>query len=393
MSFFSRTPKYRSSVGVLDCARGSLGATLVSFSGEAGQYTPRYHISVRFDATSGTPAYLENLHSALHTLHLSAPDLKRLRVFFSPSYGVTRSYLLTKTFESPTQITRGHLSQLTEEASSLFKQDEPTVAQAPLLYAVGSVRVNGYQVSSPIVMQGKSLELSITVWSCPELTALLLPIITEIWGSRMTVEYFPENLALTQAIVHAFPLGPKNFLVAAIGDESSIISTWWHGALIASASLSLGKRAVVDRVSRALNVSPDDALAFLRNQNETPEKLSSVLQAVLVPLVKSWSTEMESVPQSLLEKHFVPETVYLVSDEPALISLGDAALKDPSLSGFTFSTALATLSAVTPGGKECKTVRSGGTYDDIRLMLFGHFCASIDEVRYGEYFLLSQTYV
>ncbi len=393
MSFFSRAPKYRSPVGVLDCTRGSLGAALVSFSGETGQYTPRYHISVRFDATSGTPAYLENLHSALHTLHLSAPDMRRLRVFFSPSYGASHSYLLTKTFESPTQITRGHLSQLTEEAFSLFKLDEPTYTQASLLHAVGSVRVNGYRVSSPIAMQGKSLELSITVWSCSELATLLLPIIHEVWGSQVTVEYFPEDLALTHAIVHAFPLGPKNFLVATIGDESSTISTWWHGALITSASLFLGKRAVVDRVSRALNVSPDDALAFLRDRDKTPEKLLSVFQAVLVPLVKSWSTEMGSVPKSLREKHFVPGTIYLVSDEPALISLVDAALKNPSLSGFTFSTALATLSAVTPGGKECKTVRTGGTYDDLRLMLFGHFCASIDEIRYGEYFLLGQTYV
>ncbi len=392
MSFFSRTPKYYDQVGILDCASGSLGATLVSFSEKKERYIPRYHISVRYDADKGTPAYIEALHSALHMLHLSAPGLKRLRVFFSPSYGVTHSYLLTKTFESQTQMSRGHLSQLVDESFSLFKHDEPVFSKTSLLYAVGNVRVNDYQVSSPVGIQGNSLELSSTVWVCPELASVLTPIVTEIWGSRITVEYFPENLALTQAIVHAFPLGPKNFLVATIGNESSFISTWWHGALIASASLSLSKRAVIDRVARALNVSSDDALSFLRNKHETPERLSSVLQAVLVPLIKDWSTEMVTVPQSLLEKHFVPGTIYLVSDEPALITLGDAALKDPSFSGFTFSSALATLSAVTPEGKECKTIRSGGSYDDIRLMLFGHFCASIDEVRIDSYFLLSQTY-
>lgn len=387
MAFFSRVPHTLHSVGVLDCTGGSVGATLISYIEEKEKFTPRYHVSVRYDCDTDMA---KGIMSAIHTLRLSAPDLSQLRVFFPASHGVSHPYLLKKNFETPTLISREHLALLSEEAFSLFKTEEPSLGTAPLLYAIGGVRVNGYDVLNPIGLRGSTIELNYVVWTCT-LSELLHPLIVDTWGSRITVEYFPENLSLSLALVHALPLGPRNFLVAAIGDEASTISTWWHGTLIASATVPLGRRAVVDRVARALNSTPIDAVSFLRNPKDAPKELSSVLDAVLVPLVRECAQKIGAVPQGLLEQHFVPGTIYLVSDEPALASLGSAALNDPSLSGFTFSTALSSLSAVTPLGKECKTVRAGGAYDDTRLRLFGHFCASIDEVRCGGRFLLSQT--
>ena len=179
----------------------------------------------------------------------------------------------------------------------------------------------------------------------------------------------------------------------AIGDTNSTISTIWHGLLIAENTIALGKRSVMERIARALNVPPLPALLFLRDPSTAPPQLAAMLPAVTAPIVNEWSREFNAAAQAILKSRFVPETVYLVSDEPALLALGVDSLNDPTLMGFTFSDVLRTITMQGPTRESVQTLREGGAYEDSRLMLFAHFCASIDEVRHGEPFLASNTHL
>ncbi|KKW24158.1 MAG: hypothetical protein UY68_C0013G0022 [Parcubacteria group bacterium GW2011_GWF2_52_12] len=175
--------------------------------------------------------------------------------------------------------------------------------------------------------------------------------------------------------------------------QKIFISTIWHGFLIAEDTVALGKRSVMERIARALNVPPLPALLFLRDPSTAPPQLAAMLPAVTAPIVNEWSREFNAAAQAILKSRFVPETVYLVSDEPALLALGVDSLNDPTLMGFTFSDALRTITMQCPTRESVQTLREGGAYGDSRLMLFAHFCASIDEVRHGEPFLASNTHL
>ncbi len=400
MSFFSRTPQYRAPVGVLDIAGGSVGATLFAYTGEQGTFVPRHNVSVRYDfpfnESDGEAPHIpeEALENALHALYLGRSDLNRLRVFFSPPHGVSHLYIRERVFDAETTITKELVHELLDEAFTAFKKNEPKYASLPELYTVEGARVNGYSVETPIGMRVRSISLSIAVSAAPSLSEAVSRAISKIFSSRVDIEYYAEVAALPRSIIHAYPGGSRNFLAIAIGDTYSTISTVWHGLLIDENAIPLGKRSVIERVARALNVAPPSALIFLRDSSQAPKELSAMLPTVIVPIVSEWTREFNTVAQKILESRFVPETVYLISDEPALLSLGTDALKDPSFMSFTFSTTLRTLGALNSKGELVKTLREGGTYDDMRLMLFAHFCASIDEAPaspVGRHFLASNT--
>ena len=399
MSFFSQTPQNKAPVGVLDITGGSIGASLLVYSEGQGTLLPRHSVSVRYDFPLDMPQAeaphipREALTNALNKLKLGSPDLKHLRVFFAPPHGASHLYICERAFDKDTLIVKELIHELMDEAFASFKKDEPDSVSFPLLFTVEWVHVNGYSVDTPVGTQARSISLAMSVSAARGLAEALAPAVSKLFSSRTEFEYYASGAALSRGILHAYPAGPKNFLTVAIGDTNSTISTIWHGLLIAENTIALGKRSVMERIARALNVPPLPALLFLRDPSTAPPQLAAMLPAVTAPIVNEWSREFNAAAQAILKSRFVPETVYLVSDEPALLALGVDSLNDPTLMGFTFSDALRTITMQDPTRESVQTLREGGAYEDSRLMLFAHFCASIDEVRHGEPFLASNTHL
>jgi len=228
--------------------------------------------------------------------------------------------------EKPLKITHDLLSGIFNKEIEAFKKtylearkDKRSQKEGNVVLEKKIIRItlNGYEVNDFYDREARKLEMLLFLSIAPQ------HIIDSVRAAIERVYHLPH------ISFHSFTLpfftvvrdiwnNEDNFLLVDVSGELTEISYIQKGALLETVSFPRGRNFLVRAVSDTLHVSPAEALSLLnlyiwKKVNEEAEKN---LSTILEKLQAEWREEFKGALSLLSEGLFLPDTVFLLADQP-----------------------------------------------------------------------------
>ncbi|HZS42856.1 MAG TPA: hypothetical protein VFA52_01420 [Candidatus Paceibacterota bacterium] len=234
-----------------------------------------------------------------------------LAIVSAPWYhALTKTYKLKK--DEPFLIKDKTITELLEstDKDSAPEQEEVTVLERKIIH----IALNGYVTDSPINKKATDLEVSV-IQSLTEKKFL-----SEI--ENILSRYFPisayhfHTLALASFVtIRDILKETKDFLLINVTNLISEISLVKDNLLQETISIPIGFAGLLDKVSKALNVTPEVAFSLLKmyKGDQLEKQIGEKLGESLAVFRKEWAAQIGEAFKNLSGGVALPAACYLLS--------------------------------------------------------------------------------
>lgn len=209
---------------------------------------------------------------------------------------------------------------------------------ATIVYArITEVRIDGYQVASPIGFQGKEVTLTIfNVYASPTVlgsfTEHLKAFKLELAG--VTTQTLAFWAWLAQARSAQF-----GAITIDVGGAGTRVAVFRRGRLDGERVFSIGAMAFARRLTEAFSVSPAIAEDILARYEigTLSEAVTEKIASLLASDIELWKQGLAFVLGEFAKTDVLPQEVFLVGGSRNLSGIGEAVRALPKLAGVAFA--------------------------------------------------------
>ncbi len=340
MSFFSFGKRNKGSYSlVFNISSGSVAGGIINFSEKEGEDVTYYSKEIiPFQDEISVPKHLELLKSSLTTLaaRIQAEGLKKIeastgrkiridRVFyvFSSPWSVSQTKTIRIKDQKPIKITESYLSKLIKEQEKQFQAGISKVGKI-IEQKIIQVKVNGYAVDNFYGKQAKDLELSVFFSVVPE--DILLTIDSAVSKTFNVKNVWCHSLSLsTFSIIQDLFPQKKDFIHIDISEEMTDISIIKDNVMISAASIPLGRNDFIRELSKELKVTPEiaDSMISMQTAKSNDQLAAMRLAMAMDSAARNWLSKIFEVLDSLKDKIYVPECIFLIANSDLIPFLKD----------------------------------------------------------------------
>lgn len=321
-------------VAIFDIGSGSIAGAIVQIPKEEGNL-PVILKSIRteidynkdkLDTNVFIRNMLKTLENVSHDLYLMkvASPKKIFCVIASPWYS-SETRILKTTKDSEFVFTSKIADDLLQKEIKQIldfnnKKNKSIYSELEIIDSqVMSVALNGYQVSSPIGMKTKSVEMNLIVSSAQKyFLDKLRKVISKDFHDTPVI--FSSFMVASYLAIRDKYISPDSYLILDIGGEITEVGIVSRGSLKSSLSFPFGKKTIFRYISTKMEIDLRDAkeLFSLYNDNNLSENKKKELDPLFKSIENSWSESFRNCISLLPHVLALPSTIFLTADNDAI---------------------------------------------------------------------------
>ncbi len=331
MSFFGFTKKCRDSYSlVFNIGSGSISGGIIKFTEKAGVDMVYYQKeSIPFQLEISIPKHLELMKSTLDILanKIQSEGLKKLnlntgknirisKVFyaFSSPWSISQTKTIRIKESKPFKVTDIYLNHIIEEQEKQFQTDIAKNGKI-IENKIIQVKINDYVINDFNNKLAKNLELSVFLTVVPEEILQIVDDAVSKTFHLKDIYCHSSALATFSVIRNLFPQ-KEDFISIDISEEITDISVIKDNIITSNVSIPFGRNHFIRELSIVLNVSEEiaDSMVNMHNTKDNDELAAMKLSVAMDKAAVNWFTKILSVLDSLKEKIYVPESIFLIAN-------------------------------------------------------------------------------
>ena len=338
MSLFSFLKRNKESYSlVFDIGSGRIAGGLIKFTAEEGVNVAYYaQEAIPFQQEVSPQKHLELMKSALAALaqKVQAEGLKKLnrpqaenilvdRAFyiFSSPWSVSQTKTIRVKEPKAFKVTESHLNQVIDEQEKHWQTDI-SLAGKIIERKIIQVKLNGYVVGGIYNQTAPDLEVSVLFTAVP--TEILQTVndavaktfrIKNIWCHSQT-------LAIFSVVRNLFPQ-KDDYIHIDVSEEITDITVVKDGIITTTATIPFGRHHFIRALSAGLKVTEEiaDSMINIHNRKDNNELAGLKLAVAMDGAAKDWLVKIFEVLDSLKEKIYVPEAVFVIAQSDLILFL------------------------------------------------------------------------
>lgn len=332
MSFFSFLKKNKESYSlVFNIGSGSVSGGIIRFTEKAGVDVVHYaYEPITFQDEISIPKHLELMKNSLTLLagKLQAEGLKKItskngrrpqmdRIFyvFSSPWCASQTKVIKVKESKAFKVTEIYLNRLVAEQEKKLQVDISLSGEV-IEKKIIQIKVNGYSLNDIYGKIVKDLELSVFFTVVP---SEILQTVEKAVSSTFNVKdvwCHSLSLSIFSVIRNFFPL-KDDFIYMDVSEEITDISVVRDNTITNEASLPFGRNDFIRELSRVLKVSPQiaDSMIKMQSTKNNDELAAMKLAVAMDKAAQDWLARIFSVLNSLKDKIYVPEAIFLIANQ------------------------------------------------------------------------------
>ena len=339
MSFFSFEKKTKTKSSKVDkeaysivfnIGSGNVSGGIIKFTEAPGENVLFYAKEIiPFQQEPSIPKHLESMKTALGVLanKIQTEGLKKInsakqrnikidRVFymFSSPWSISQTKTIRIKEPKAFKVTDKYLGHIIDQQEKEF-QTEISKAGKIIEKKIIQIKSNGYIVNDYKNITTKDLEITIFLTVVPE--DILQEVETAVSHTFQIKEIWCHSLALS-IFTNVRDLFPQreDFIHIDISEEISDISIIKDNVIANTASIPFGRNNFIRELSLALNVPPEvaDSMIKMHCQKSNDQLATMRLGMAMDTASKNWLVKILEIFESLREKMFIPEAIFLIAN-------------------------------------------------------------------------------
>ncbi|HEY4496477.1 MAG TPA: hypothetical protein VJC04_03970 [Candidatus Paceibacterota bacterium] len=330
-SFLKR--KNEQSYLLFDIGSGSVGGGVVAMNGGKPKIVYNNREQFSFEREINQKKLFANM---IRALEKSANDLQkngmphltftrfgdqRIRnIFFilSAPWCLSRTKILKMKKDEPFTLTPNFLERIVNTEELEFDKDAPKIGDG--LYEskvklnavekkIIKIRLNGYELRSPMYKKASNLELSLFISiTTDKIKEAIEKATTKIFGHNWHCEFNSFVLSSFIALRDSFP-NKHDFIFMDVSGEATEMAFVRNQVILETISFPYGRNTLIRRLAQILKIEPAlaESLMLLRLNNRIEEALKIVGD--------EWLKLMATVIADFAKDDFVPTRVFLTADQ------------------------------------------------------------------------------
>lgn len=268
-----------------------------------------------------------------------------VEVFLSAPWYVSQTVVIKTAEERPFAMSKklidkhigNEIKKFMDETGKTYSQLAPPPYQLLENIAI-KIKVNGYEVSENYNKSGRVLEITALLSMSPE------AIIKTVSDGCHSLRHGLKINFHSTAYCHYFSINQilpnnDNYILINIGGEMSEATIVWHDILLETAVIPVGRNVYLRKLSADLKTVPEEIHSTLRlhSEGEATEKSAERMETAIQPVKKIWLEAFKKVIESALNEYFLPEAVFVVSDESYVSDIFLKSINEEDLRAYTLS--------------------------------------------------------
>lgn len=378
MGLFTRKKK-EEIVAIFDIGSGSVGGALVRLSVDNNELpiiikstrTEIDYTSDKINTSLFTKSMLKALNltaESLYNFKEGAPN-KIICVVASPWYS-SQTKIVKMSKETPfifnTKIQNDLIQKEIKSITLDYNKKAKTVYNEleMIEHHIMDVSLNGYQVSSPIGIHTKSVEMSI-IFSFSQ-KFFLNKIRKEISKTFHDIPlYFSSFIIDSYFAVRNKYISPDSYLLLDVGGEITEVGVVSKGVLKASLSFPFGKKTFFKYIFTKLEIELRDAkeLFNLYSTGHLSIEEKNKYEPLFKSIENSWSEVFRQCLSSLPHVLALPSTIFLTADQDVIRWFSDVISNEQFIQSMTIDHKCIVVSLKSSDFLKMCKVANGVSYD------------------------------
>ncbi|MFA5022933.1 MAG: hypothetical protein WC385_02260 [Candidatus Paceibacterota bacterium] len=243
-----------------------------------------------------------------------AVEPEKIFIFLSSPFFQSQTKVIKADNATPIKITQNYLAGLVKQAGD-GQTGNPEVVI--LEDKVMQTKLDGYLTTWPLGQRAREVILNrFLSWADKNLLVNLRDLIRAEYAKAPVI--FNTFSYATYDIFKDF-LPDKDFILLDTGNEITDVLIIKDNVLAEHFSFPKGKNFVIRGIAKELGTIPAEAensLSLYATSQANPQ-LKARLETALAKIAPLWQTDFKEILIKTLETTSLPETVYLISDDPA----------------------------------------------------------------------------
>lgn len=239
---------------------------------------------------------------------------EKIFIFLSSPFFQSQTKVIRSNNSSSSKITKAYLADLVKQADEGAKLGEDIVI---LEDKVMQTKLDGYITTWPVGQMAQEVVLShFLSWADKDLLVNLRDLMRAEYAKAPVI--FSTFSFATYDIFKDF-LPEKDFILLDVGNEITDILIIKDNVLAEHFSFPKGKNFLVRSLAKELGTIPAEVETSLNllATGQANQQLKKRLAPSLKKVEALWQADFKQALALTLETSFLPETVYLISDDPA----------------------------------------------------------------------------
>ncbi len=334
MGFFSKNNK--EFVLLFDVGNGSIGVAVAEISNNKNNVIDKgtlkeihrenipFQEHLRFDRFTKTVAKsIENATKKIKE-DLNYPIKKAYLILASPWYASqTRVVNLRK--RDPFIFTEELFLELVKKESNAFKNEHikgrfKKAAEEDNLVLIEQhivqLKCNGYETENPFGKKVKTIEMPLYLSVAPEIVLEAFSTSVKNVFPKIEIVFGTFPLAYFFAARELYPKFDDALLVDVSGEVTDIAFVL-NGALLEITSFPLGRNTIFRRLSSSLHRPAEEIISLLGAffKGKTSQEVSLKMEKAFSEVFDSWVVSFEKSLAKLADTFYLPDQVFLTSDD------------------------------------------------------------------------------
>jgi cell division ATPase FtsA len=301
------------------------GVEMTHYEKEAIPFQDEIFIPKHLKSMGATLSLLANKvrSEGLKKIHYGEDEsfpIQSIFYIFSSPWSLSQTRTIRIKEAKPFKITDNYLKRVISDQEKQFEKDTSQTGKI-IERKIVQMKINGYIVTDLYDKLAKELEISVLYTVVPE---EVLAVVEDAVSKVFPVDDIwchSQSLALFSVIRNLFPQ-KDDFIYLDISEEVTDISIVKDDILISNASISLGRNDFLRSLAKNLKVTEGVADSMIRmSEREVHDELATLkLSVAMNQAGDKWLEKIFEVLDSLKEKIYVPEQIFLIASAD-LISL------------------------------------------------------------------------
>lgn len=268
-----------------------------------------------------------------------ANEPEKIFIFLSSPFFESQTKIIRGNSPDSIKITKNYLTDLVKQAGNEAKINTKTIV---LEDKVMETKLDGYITTWPIGQKAREVVLSrFLSWANKELLVNLRDLMRAEYA-KTPVVFSTFSFAIYDIFKDFLP--EKDFILLDVGNEITDILIVKDNVLAEHFSFPKGKNFLVRNLAKELRTIPTEIETSLNLlvSNQANQQLKNRLGSALIKTRALWQADFKQILTLALETTFLPETIYLISDDPTdtlfIEFINQAELSDVTLSNHRLDT-------------------------------------------------------
>ena len=238
---------------------------------------------------------------------------EKIFIFLASPFFQSQTKIIKADNPNTIKITKNYLADLVKQANGQTSRGENVVI---LEDKIMQTKLDGYLTAWPTGQRAKEVILNrFLSWADKDLLVNLRDLVRAEYAKVLV--FFNTFSFATYDIFKDF-LPDKDFILLDTGNEITDVLIIKDNILAEHFSFPKGKNFLIRQLAKNLGTIPAEAETSLNLyvSGQANPQLKARLEPVLAQIAALWQTDFKETLIKTLETTFLPETIYLISDDP-----------------------------------------------------------------------------